>query len=382
MSAKINSAESIRGLACLAVVFSHLAMSFFPYLHHFDVNETTDLSWVHTTHHSPFGFLYSGDAAVFVFFVLSGFVLSYAILKSPEQFNHKLKTMMLKRYPRLMIPALTSCLIIWAVLKIINIDSSLVGAWLQAFTVQDFSFSHALYEGTIGAFLFSESDVNWVLWTMTIELMGSFALFFLLYLYHYKKSAFWLGSILVVCLAYYWRGRGFSFGISSFIFGIYIYLYAKPLKNITAIMMLILGLYLAGAHNTSAAYQWIYQILGEHTYDYCNFLAGVLIIYSILMNPLLSKGLDHPVLLWLGKLSFSIYLLHLLMLYLICIPLFNLFHGWGWGYSISVIVSAIVAILATLLVADIYSRYVDQFAITVSNHLAKTVLKKTQNKHI
>ena len=69
MSAKINSAESIRGLACLAVVFSHLAMSFFPFLHHFDPNEKTDLAWVYAIHHLPFGFLYSGDAAVFVFII-------------------------------------------------------------------------------------------------------------------------------------------------------------------------------------------------------------------------------------------------------------------------------------------------------------------------
>ena len=91
MSAKINSAESIRGLACLAVVFSHLAMSFFPYLHHFDPNEVTDLAWVDAVHHSPFAFFYSGDAAVFVFFVLSGYVLSYATLRKPEQFHEKIK---------------------------------------------------------------------------------------------------------------------------------------------------------------------------------------------------------------------------------------------------------------------------------------------------
>jgi len=211
MSIKINSAESIRGLACLAVVFSHLAMSFFPYLHHFNVKDVTNLAWVHAIHHSPFAFFYSGDAAVFVFFVLSGFVLSYAILKSPEQFHTKIKSMMIKRYPRLMIPALTSCLIIWLVLKVIHIDSSHVGSWLQEFTIQDFSFFHMLYEGTIGAFLFSESDVNWVLWTMTIELLGSFALFFLLYLYHYQKIAFWIGSLLIPCIAFVWRSSAIIF---------------------------------------------------------------------------------------------------------------------------------------------------------------------------
>jgi peptidoglycan/LPS O-acetylase OafA/YrhL len=283
--------------------------------------------------------------------------------------------MMIKRYPRLMIPALASCLLIWSVFKIIHIDSQHVGAWLQAFAVQNYSFSHALYEGTIGAFLFSESDINWVLWTMTIELMGSFVLFFLLYLYQYKKIAFWFASLLIPCLAFIWRGQGFSFGISSFIIGIYIYLYAKTLPNLIAILMLFTGLYFAGAHNTSTAYAGLYHILGENTYDYGNFIAGILIVYSVLMSPLLSRHLDHPILVWLGKLSFSIYLLHLLMLYLVCIPLFNLFLSWHWAYSWAVLVSGLSAIAVTLIVANFYSRYVDQFAIDTSNRIANKVLK-------
>lgn len=375
MPAKINSAESVRGLACLAVVFSHLAMSFFPYLHHFDPNEVTDLAWVQTMHDLPFGFLYSGDAAVFVFFVLSGYVLSYAILKDPKNIQSKIKNMMIKRYPRLMIPALTSCLIYWAVLKFSEFDSHLVGAWLRAFTIQDFSLIHTLYEGTIGAFFFSESDLNWVLWTMTIELMGSFALFFLLYLYHYQKIAFWIGSLLIPLLAYIWRGQGFSFGISSFIIGIYIYLYAKTLPNWLSIIVLLSGLYLAGAHNTSIAYSSLYAVLGENTYDYANFFAGILIVFSVLMSPLLSKALDQPILVWLGKLSFSIYLLHLLMFYLICMPLFNYFIELGWSYTASVLCSGFTAILMTIFVANFYSRYIDQFAIDVSHKIANKILK-------
>ena len=84
--AKLNAAESIRGLACLAVVFSHLSLSFYPYLHHFSPDDRAHGSWDYFIHHSPFAFWYSGTAAVFVFFVLSGFVLSYAIL-APSAHN-------------------------------------------------------------------------------------------------------------------------------------------------------------------------------------------------------------------------------------------------------------------------------------------------------
>ena len=86
--------------------------------------------------------------------------------------------------------------------------------------------------------------------------------------------------------------------------------------------------------------------------------------------------LDKKPLVWLGKLSFSIYLLHLLMVYLVCIPLFNVLLNLGTGYVFSVIIASTICILVTLLVSDLYSRYVDQFAIDVGNRLTKVILKK------
>lgn len=372
---KINSAESIRGLACLAVVFSHLSLSFIPYLHRFDVNDIANNSFIYAIHHSPFAFWYSGTAAVFIFFVLSGYVLSYALCKSPELILTKLKNMCIKRYPRLMIPALISCVIIWAVFNSIKIDSHHVGGWLQAYVTQDFSLKTAIYEGTIGSFLFAESSINWVLWTMTIELFGSFTLFFLIYIKQLHTSLFIIASVVLAALAYWWRGEGFCMGIASFIIGMYFYFYGRQIPLFIASILLILGLYLAGAHNTSASYAWIYQQIGERTYEYSNFFAGILIVYSILMNPKLSKVLDQPILIWLGKVSFSVYLLHLVLMYLVCIPLFNLFLNWHWSYLNAVMCASILYIAVTLWMAEFYSRYVDQLAMQSSQKLAQFILK-------
>lgn len=367
---KINSAESIRGLACLAVVFSHLSLSFFPYLHHFDTEATTDSSLQYFIHHSPFAFWYSGTAAVFLFFVLSGFVLSYAILRKPEQAKAKIKTMLIKRYPRLAIPAVCSCLLVWIVFQCFNIDSSHANGWFQTYVTQDISLKHALYEGTIGSFLFAESDVNWVLWTMHIELMGSLVLFLLLYLYKTQKALFFIGSVLFPALAWYFKGEGFFLGILSFVIGIYYYLYGRPLKLYQAVPMFVFGLYLAGAHNSSWSYQWLMHLIGERTYDYSNFFAGVIIVYSILMSAQLSQKLDQKVLVWLGKLSFSIYLIHLILLYLIGLPILNLLLNMGMSFNVSALCASVVFIFVTLFCAVFYSRWVDQLAIKSSQKIA------------
>ena len=367
---KLNSAESIRGLACLAVVFSHLSLSFFPYLHHFDVNATTTSSLQYFIHHSPFAFWYSGTAAVFLFFVLSGFVLSYAILRQPERVEQKIKSMLIKRYPRLAIPALVSCILVWALFLCFEIDSSQANGWLQAYVTQEISLQHALYEGTIGSFFFAESDTNWVLWTMHIELIGSLVLFLLLYLYQRQRSLFFIGSTLLPLLAWYWKGEGFFLGILSFVIGIYYYLYGRPLKLLPALGLLLLGLYLAGAHNTSLSYQWLTPVMGGSIYDYCNFLAGVIIVYSILMSAQLSAKLDQKFLIWLGKLSFSVYLIHLIVLYVFGLPVLNFLLHHGWGFSAAALVTCGCTLMMTLGLAELYSRWVDQFAIKISQKIA------------
>ncbi len=133
-------------------------------------------------------------------------------------------------------------------------------------------------------------------------------------------------------------------------------------------------MYLAGAHNSSWSYQWIYAFLGERTYEYCNFLGGVFIVYSILMSPKLSNQFDHQVLVWLGKLSFSIYLLHLIVLYLIGLPIFNYLLSQGVDYAYAVVVASIVFMGFTLCASEYFSRWVDQFSIRASQKLALKIL--------
>lgn len=90
----------------------YLSRNRFFLFYHFESNRNYRFKLGVSSSSFTLGFLYS-LMQPFLSFVLSGYVLSYAILKKPEQFQSRLKSMMVKRYPRLMIPALTSCLIIW-----------------------------------------------------------------------------------------------------------------------------------------------------------------------------------------------------------------------------------------------------------------------------
>lgn len=375
---KINSAESIRGLACMAVVLSHLSLAFAPFLHNFERLPSSGNSVIDWIHHSPFGFLYSGSGAVFIFFVLSGYVLSYAIL-SKKDIPLKIKSMALKRYPRLAIPAGISCLVAFAILSIPVDTSNILGNWMQKYGTSNATIFDALYEGFIGSFLFGYINTNWVLWTMQIELIGSFVLFALLYIYNFNNKLF-IPIALISPLPFAIISPVVALGIYAFVFGIFIYLYGKKIPTILSILFLIIGLYFAGVHNTSDSYSLFTSVLGTKTSVLLNFAAGLFVVYSILMNEKLSQFLDKKPLVWLGTLSFSIYLLHIPLIYLVAVPSFNFILDLSNSYATSAILSSIILITITLLLSHFYSKYIDQLSIKVANRIEKATSKPAKTK--
>ena len=366
---KINAAESIRGLACLAVVLSHLSLTFFPQMHHFDLSVVPQYPFFDQLYHSPFAFFYSGTGAVFVFFVLSGYVLSLSSLKKKNS-AEKLKKSLIKRYPRLAIPAFISCIIAYLVC-FLPVDVTHVSEWGAALANPHPKLSIALYEGSIGAFLFGDSSYNWVLWTMQIELLGSLVIYFASYFYSKRPMLAGLFLLLSIATAYT-ISQTVLLGILSFILGMGLLLYASELATGLSVLLFTLGLYFCGAHNESLSYRIFAQFLGEQTYDYLNFIGGFCIVYAVLKGKWLAQFFDSPFLVFLGKISFSIYLIHLAVIYALAIPCFNLLHiQLGFSYWVAGLWASLFTVMISIVLATPYSRYVDDIAIKVSNRLTK-----------
>lgn len=370
---KINSAESIRGLACLAVVFSHLSLVFYPYLHRDNQSSLPNFDFLYYLHHSPFSFFYAGNSAVYVFFVLSGFVLSFALLNKKENVNKKILSMSVKRYPRLAIPALISVLFYWLAFHV-KIDMSNVSDWVARLGTQSGSIFDAVYDGTTRSFIFGESNYNWVLWTMQYELIGSFVIFILAYLQLKNKYFAIIFAILIVVLSTLIISKLFAYGMICFMIGMLFYLTQKKIGLAIALPMLLVGLYLAGIHNTSASYTFILNTIGDRSYRILSIASAPLIVYSILMNEQISKFLDTKFLVYLGKLSFSIYLIHLLVIYLVAIPLFNYLLP-TFDFLLSSVIACIFTLIITFLVSIPYSTYIDDLSIKVGKMIEKKLIK-------
>jgi peptidoglycan/LPS O-acetylase OafA/YrhL len=170
-SDRLIELESLRGLAACTVVIDHFLTIFFP-----------SYSAVFATGHSfaetPLFFLMNGKAAVTLFFVLSGFVLSAKFLIDDNLAG--LVPATIKRWPRLAGPVLitnvASALLAISGFYFHRKISAEILPWPHMVT-QNSDLAAAIREGLYGCFLYGSESYNKVIWTMKFEFFGSLLTF-------------------------------------------------------------------------------------------------------------------------------------------------------------------------------------------------------------
>lgn len=364
------------------VVLSHLALIFYPGLHESDlINNNQVIQFIFN---SPIPFIYSGSAAVYIFFTLSGFILSHAFMNGRDVL-YNATSMSAKRYFRLAIPATASCIFCLIVLTSDLPSRDMLSAWIQSYKVDTPSLLNAIYSGSISSFFGSGSSYNPVLWTMKIELIGSFLTYFLcLTLIKSDRK----GSLLLffgLMLFISTMPQKEKYGYISFLFGIYIYFSRLSINNATALILMTCGVYAGGVHYGSTAYSYIinhsrFFINGEESNAAIlfNFMSGVIITFSIITNRTLRKIFSNNIFVYMGKVSFSVYLFHLPFMLVISVWLFNAFYTMNLGYFLSATLSSLLSLTLIYTLANFIFKIIDRPAMKLSNTIA-SILFKTQN---
>jgi peptidoglycan/LPS O-acetylase OafA/YrhL len=188
-SLRFDLLDGVRGWCALSVVLFHVFWEIFGVLVPAFRNPLT-------------GFLFDGRLAVCIFFVLSGDALSSAFFAGKG--DDSTMRLAIKRYPRLMTPILASCLIIFLLDRCglvyttqageIVHRAHWMGVWLNTPLTLSYTLGYSLY-GVFGDFGYDHA-VNPMLWTMKIELAGSFLVFGLLLLWNHL----WRPRLLVLTL--------------------------------------------------------------------------------------------------------------------------------------------------------------------------------------
>jgi peptidoglycan/LPS O-acetylase OafA/YrhL len=378
---KLRSIEGIRGVACLMVFLSHLSSTFAPSMHTGSASQTkTPIDML--LHNSPFAFIYSGAAAVGIFFVLSGFIIGYALLEKGDLFTNA-SSMAVKRYFRLLPVALFSVILAFLIFRFAHVNVSALSDWAINYDIKSPSLISAIYSGSVNAFFSGSSEYNWSLWTMKIEFFGTLLICLLSVISahtEYKKIII-IPFILIPFLMNLKAGDAIYY--ASFCSGLLIYFMKSKLKLTMGIISFLIGLYLCGFHTTSISYHWLNSILsislgGNKIDNYLliNNIGGFLVVLSVLKCAFLDKILSGDLFIKMGALSFSVYAIHQPLMHLMCPLIFNDMILRGLTYAKSSLIASLLTLTAVYMLAIPVHKYVDSFSVKLSNRLKDVIIRK------
>ncbi|RJG00374.1 acyltransferase family protein [Noviherbaspirillum sedimenti] len=357
--------DGLRGWAALMVVLSHLLVFFVSH------TSLTYQGWY-------WAFPTDGNLAVFIFFVLSGFALSIGYIQTSRM--SLLTALCARRYLRLAIPILCASLFAYLLLAarlFYNIDAgkAIGNNWLTNF----YGFAPDLYEslkfGLYDVFMSGDAarSYNPILWTMPIELFGSFIVFAICALFLYlKKRLFFIAAILL----YFVLSKNNYY--LSFVAGMCIALcYHHREKAVFRKIHFALPLLLIGAvYYSSISLRGrglaVPQIVRA---DFLSILAASAMVFAAAFYRPFRRFLENPVSRYLGSISFPIYLTHFIVICTFSSGFLLYLRGTAQGYTeTNVQMNVAASLLVCFVIAHLF-RHVETLAIFVARRFSEYMQK-------
>jgi len=372
--------EGLRGLSMVVIVLNHFAAAFYPAII-FGEKASQHNAFELIIYKTPLNIFFSGILALSIFYLLSGYLLSYKYFRF--HIEKHLISSMIRRYLRLAIPTLISILIAYTLLKYHlfynHPASSITGSymWFNNFWSFNADLHKAIIEGIFMTSIFMGNlTYNPVLWMMAYELAGSFLVYITLEIFkHVKKKI--LIYFLLFLITFAWKSylMGFVFGILicnlEYKSGVSILIREnKKLGIAFLVMAIILGSFpIASTEGT--LYDFIKIPLLSESKNIILFqtIAACCIFLAIKNLRVLKKLLEFFPLRFLGGISFAVFFLHLLIIGSFSSFLFKILIT-DLDYNISVLITFLVSLPIILVVAFCFNKYVVSNSLKIANYVA------------
>lgn len=389
---RLEFIEGLKGIGAMQVVVLHYISAFFPPMARFDgAPHYAFETWAAT---SPLFFLYNGFAAFNLFFLMSGFVLAPSFARISGGWLNQAA----RRLFRLFVPMAAAYLIaIFLLLAFPHAKADAIAAtnsgWLAGGENNPMTLASLAKDMFLNSMILGYGERSWFanfpfmqpylttwaqsingpFWTLHIILWGSLLLLLATWLrQRLPRAPFW-GAMFGLFLI---TGTG---GFSMFLIGYALYdLYQFIQKqDARAIGMIGLVCLLAGIYTINVKeFPVLHPIFdlqnsirqGPTLYnEWLNEVGAILVFMGALMFAPAKKFLSLPGFTWLGRISFSLFLTHFPILFTISCALFA--ATASLGYATGFLITAAVGIALSLLLANIFEKWVDVPAIALTKRL-------------
>jgi len=361
---RVTQLDGLRGLAALVVVACH-ALSTLPGIGAAVSNDRnaglgTAETWAVF---SPLHLLWNGTPAVHVFFVLSGFVLVLPFTRARAAAGWA--PYYAKRLLRLYLPAWASLAVAVSLIALIPRSASpLQSPWADIY-VTDPGAGQVAKDALL---LLNASTINTPLWTLKWEVLFSLLLpVYVLVALRWRR--FWylkIAAALLLAVVGGMQHQEWLTYLPIFAIGAVIGVERERIGALARTWPRALWVLVAAAGVVLANAEWLGRerpVLGVEALVTVG--ATLIVLLFLYCNPAKNLG-DTAVAQWLGRVSFSLYLVHL--------PI--ILAGVTLLRSVSLPLALAVSVAASFVAAELFYRYVEQPAQRLSVAAGRAVERR------
>ncbi len=374
--------DALRGLAAVIVVFVHYCCAFFPYaVFGSKASYHRHLPLEEIFFYPPFGLLVAGYFAVCLFFILSGYVLSYPYLGEPSQ-RVRIIAAIIKRPIRLgglvwftiLCPA-----ILWSVGYFSNgAVADLTGSrpWFRGFWPGEFNPHKFFINFTTSAF--SKGTIyNPPLWSIKIELYGSILVFlFLLLLGNFKYRLVVASVLILLCKDSLYQGFWIGLLIADVMKH---HRHRLPIKltGVGFYLLLVAFIFLSSyPHYVDHSFieKTIYGFLPDDQGFGGGYpmLSALLCFILVVSNSRIQRYLQGPMFQFVGAISYGLYVVHFLVLGSLSSAIFVVLRD-HLGHAASFVIVFLSGMAFVGFAAYLSTRYIDSPCISFANRISHKV---------
>jgi peptidoglycan/LPS O-acetylase OafA/YrhL len=376
-SNRIEYLDSVRGLAALFVLLSHTAGEF---------------AWptaYAAAESLPFiSIIFSGKEAVCMFFVLSGYVLSKPYLAPADAAAPRklfLPAFYLRRLTRIWLPwffVFVASILAQKYLFSHPLTNPPVSKWWHQFWQAPVSL-----RGFVAQCLFLQHNVTRELlvqdWSLGVELKGSLLIPVAILLLQGRRLHFLLGLAAVL-----WIGLDTGYYYVSFIIGVMLARFGDTFSarlgqsgRLMKTLILFLGLALYQVFEPARA------TFHEGLFCQCGWIVSsigcAVVLLSVFSSPWLQQWLSSKPMIFLGRVSYSVYLLQVIIILCLLPPLIRLLNVWGVVNRPALFTLTLLAsVTVTVGCAALMYRWIEVPAIDLGHWLSREMQQRFQNKRL
>ncbi|WP_175982543.1 acyltransferase family protein [Caballeronia zhejiangensis] len=366
--------DGLRGVAAFLVVLFHMeafvGSAFSP----------TDKYTIGSPVWQMYRRVIDGNFPVAVFFVLSGFVLLLGFDRKRDL--PYLAGATVKRYFRLTPVVLASTVLAWLASVTIGLHNASAAAAIggnEGLTFiyrQPLTFIGSIWNGLAGAYR-GDDSYNYPLWTLSIELTGSLMLFGIAALF-YRSERFWIVALAVAA------GWITLFGTR----GVYYTLFLAGALMLRYPSLRLRWYWLIPAAYLGAENIWLPEMVfvqnaipkswNLDVTACAHAIGAVMMLASVLGSAKLKSVFGCRPLAWLGRVSFSLYVCHAIVIASVGCWVLEVFALRG-ELHLGGLLAIAATVVVSLVLAQLMTTLVDGPAQRLANWIANAVLQPSRS---